>query len=285
MLESKYHITKRRAQRLLKRGLQNKLLFTPKHTNPQLYYPESRHFEVVEYLNDLEKSPKDTTGTDTSKYPLWHSLENQKANGLLEAISVLPWIPLHIHKIILQIQMDKEFYDLISTSQWKGNCGKHVEDFIENRLVTYQFYRNGNLIINVACSNRPFKLESEDDLVILYGFFGQVRNRLEDYIRDPKGRLTPNITSWVLQQCDFNKDVPITDKAQVTLPDIQLSTAFRTFRMYVKNLKGKAYFRCEESVQVNELLTPYLSSKLSPNAEILSKLQEVENMIKNKLSR
>ncbi len=62
-----------------------------------------------------------------------------------------------------------------------------------------------------------------------------------------------------MEQYDFNKDVPITDKAQMTLPDIQLSTAFETFRLYVKNLEGEANYRCEASLQVNKALPQYLA--------------------------
>jgi hypothetical protein len=55
----------------------------------------------------------------------------------------------------------------------------------------------------------------------------------------------PPITKWILKQFEFNKDVPITDEAQLTLLDIQLSTVFQTFRVYVKNLQDKAHARSE----------------------------------------
>ena len=53
---------------------------------------------------------------------------------------------------------------------------------------------------------------------------------------------------WHLIGCDLNKDVGINDLAQLTLPDIQLKTADRVFRCYVKSLRDKAVDRCEESV-------------------------------------
>jgi hypothetical protein len=62
-LTRRYQIGKSRAQRILKRGVQGHLFFTPRRTNPQKYYPESRHYAVVEYLNNREKVLKDTTGT------------------------------------------------------------------------------------------------------------------------------------------------------------------------------------------------------------------------------
>jgi hypothetical protein len=46
-LETKFGVNKRRAQRTLKRAVQNGSLFTQGRTNPQSYFPQSRHFEVV----------------------------------------------------------------------------------------------------------------------------------------------------------------------------------------------------------------------------------------------
>ena len=85
---------------------------------------------------------------------------------------------------------------------------------------------------------------------------------------------------WILKQCEFNKDVSITDEAQLTLPDLQLSTAFQTFRIYVKNLEGKAHARCESLVKVNRPLVQFLKSKINPEAEILSRIDRLSADIK-----
>lgn len=200
----------------------------------------------------------------------------------------LTFRPLLIHKIILKMSIDPTCYELIKTAPWKGNLGRSYSDPIENKLVTYTYYRNGKVKMHVACSNNPFRLETDDYLAILYSFFGQVRDRLEYQISDPHGRLVPEITKWILEQCDFNKDVPVTEKAQVTLPDIQLSTLFETFRLYIKNLHGEANYRCEVSQQVDQLLPQYLALTINPNFEILSELgdinkdiQEIKNMLRS----
>ena len=64
-LERAFGIGKARAQRILKRAALIRVLFSPSRTNPQKYYPESRHFEVIEYLNNKKYVPRDTTGTDS----------------------------------------------------------------------------------------------------------------------------------------------------------------------------------------------------------------------------
>jgi len=97
---------------------------------------------------------------------------------------------------------------------------------------------------------------------------------VEYQLSDPRGRLVPPITFWILKQCDLNKDVPITDKAQVTLPDVQLSTASKVFRSYVKNLNGQAHYRVEDSLQVNQTLK-FFESALYPQKEITSKLDAI----------
>ena len=48
-LADKCGIGKTRAQKILKVGVQKHLFFTPRRTNPQRYYPESRHYAVVDF--------------------------------------------------------------------------------------------------------------------------------------------------------------------------------------------------------------------------------------------
>ena len=100
-------------------------------------------------------------------------------------------------------------------------------EIIDQTHVKFVYYKNGKVSIYVESSNKPFRIENEDDLAVLYSLLGQVRDRLEYHVSDPRGRLTPIITTWILKQCDFDKDVPITDKAQIILPDIQLVISFR----------------------------------------------------------
>jgi len=101
-------------------------------------------------------------------------------------------------------------------------------------------------------------------------------------ISDPHGRIVLPITTWILNQCDFNKDIPLSDESQITLPDIQLKSAFGVFRLYVKNLDGKAYYRCEDSRVVNQPLIPYLNFQINPGVELFKIRKDIED-IKNKL--
>ena len=158
-----------------------------------------------------------------------------------------------------------------------------MTELVEDKQVTYIYYKNGNIVIKIACSNNPFKIDNEEDLTLLISFFGQIRDRLEYQISDPRGRIIPPITHWILKQCDFNKDIPITDEDQVTLPDIQLRRTFHVFRLYVKNLDGKAYYRCEDSRVVNQPLVPFLNFHINAIPELFRMSKDIEE-IKNKIN-
>ena len=279
--------TKYRAQRKLKYTHSSGVLFTAgdltsgleltpnfKNKRPQRYYATAIRSDIIEKLKDDNKNVcLSTTVPRHSRHPLSNCLDYEKATNLLEVMLMLPWKPLHIHKIQIELPLDKECYDLISGVQWKGNLGRCMEEFIDNTHVKYVYYKKGKVSVYIECSNKPFKIENDNDLAVLYSLLGQIRDRLQFHVSDPRGRITPNITTWILKQCDFNKDAPITEKAQIILPDIQLSSAIETFRIYVKNLAGDTFYRCEDSRQVNQPLVSYLNSTINPAQQFLQGLQ------------
>jgi len=275
-IESRFGISKFKAQRILKRGIKLRLLFTMGRTKPQIYYPESRHFDVIEYYK-TKTVPNDTTSDGVISSS---SLEAEKSNRILELLDLIKFIPLYIHKIQVLIRLDEEIYNSVNGQEFSGNHGRKQSERIDKRIVTYIYHRNGNLEVHVACSNRPFKLETQADIDILGSFFGQVRDRIEYHISDPHGRLVPNITAWTLKQCDFNKDIPITDNAQITLPDVQLTTALETFRLYVKNVNGNACYRIESSIQVSKSLAKYLANTINPNHDRTVRISNIEEVAK-----
>lgn len=279
-LQSKFGINKHKAQRILKRAIKIHRLFTYGRSKPQAYFPESRRFLVIEHFNKLNNVPIRTTGARQLNHPLCNCLDHQKAHQLLQIMINLQTRPLFLHKIQAMIQLREDCYDLINTTPFTGNLGRKVVELIDGKQVSHTYYKNKKVAIDVACSNTPFRLETEEDIVILYSFFGQIRDRLEYQISDPRGRIVPFISQWTLKQIDFNKDVPITDEAQITLPDIQLTSALQTFRLYVKNLEGTAHYTCERSIVIEKPLTLYLSSVLNPSIDIIRKLDIINEEIK-----
>jgi hypothetical protein len=149
------------------------------------------------------------------------------------------------------LSIDKEYYTTIEKQSLSRNRGKVYEEYIGKANVKYTYYPNGKVEILIACSSNPFKIESDGDVSILFSFFGQVKELLLIQLSDIRERRVSPITEWKLVQCDINNDVEITDKAQVTFPDIQLESADRIFRLYVKSLHDKAVYRCEELLAFN----------------------------------
>jgi hypothetical protein len=284
-LRTKFGIGKSRAQRILKRGKKKRLFFSPVRKNPQEYFPESRRFQVVEYINKSNNVPKDTTGTSHFNSPLSYAIEQQKAANFLETLLFARNISRQINKIELEAVTDKKkmldkdyYYHMNSPKELPQNKGKAVEEFIDERKIKFIHYRNCKVMISISCSEKPFPIETEEDILNLFSFFGQIRDRLGYQISDPRGRIVGPIASWILKQCEINKDIPITDEAQLTLPDIQLSTANRVFRLYVKNLGGQAHYRIEELLQVNQPLQ-ILDSMLNVNQGVEKRIDELNRKI------
>jgi hypothetical protein len=171
------------------------------------------------------------------------------------------------------LSIDKEYYTTIEKQSRPRNRGKVYEEHIGKAHVKYTYYPNGKVEILVACSRHSLKIESDSDVSILFSFLGQVKELLLIQLNDIRERIVPQITEWKLVQCDINNDVEITAKAQVTFPDIQLESADRVFRLYVKSLHDKAVYRCEES----------LAFKNVPLVEALDQIRNPYKSLENKI--
>jgi hypothetical protein len=101
------------------------------------------------------------------------------------------------------------------------------------------------------------------------------------WITDIREHSIPTIPEWILKECDLNKDITIDERAQLTLPDIQLKTAAGVFRLYIKSLKDRAVCRAEESLKVDTLLPEALDNIRHPYKSIENKLFDIGQQIKD----
>jgi hypothetical protein len=154
------------------------------------------------------------------------------------------------------------------------NRAKPYEEIIGRRRVTYRLSPNGTVEVAISTTDTPFRIEKDEDVSDLFSFLGQVRDRFLYHVSDIRENHVPHILKWVLKQCDFNKDIKISDKAQITLPDIQLKQADRVFRLYIKIIEGKAYCRGEESLTLNKILQEALDNIRHPYKSIENKISE-----------
>jgi hypothetical protein len=183
----------------------------------------------------------------------------------------------YIHKLHLQLSVASEYYHTITEAlpKAKKNKGKQHLEHMARGDVNFIIYPNGKVMVFIACSNNPFKLETDEDEGNLFSFLGQVRDRLLYVLNDPRERAVPSIMEWHLSECDINKDIEITDMMQLSSIDIQLKYADRVFRQYVKSLHDKAVYRCEESLVFND--TPLVKAL----DQIRNPYKSLENKIDN----
>jgi hypothetical protein len=177
------------------------------------------------------------------------------------------------------LYIDKEYYNQLSQKEGHINRAKRHEEIIGRRHVNFTLSPNGTIEIDVKSSDTPFRIETDDDESTIFSFLGQVRDRLLYVVKDPKERHVPPIMERVLKQCDLNKDVEINDKVQVTLPDIQLKTADRVFRIYIKSLQDRAVCRAEESLKLDLQLPEALDIIRHPYKSIESKLSKILEIV------
>jgi hypothetical protein len=311
-LQSRCSLKKNHAQRSLKHFYMNQVLFTAgdltskgiillQNTNPQQYFPVCIKTDILE---DLKKRTRNVhvepTGSNLigsnligsnlirstltrSNHPshgnaLSNVFEHQKAQSFLDILINLPFTPLHIHKLQLSLSIDKEYYQDLAKKAEPINLAKRFEQHVGRRYVIYTFSPNGRVEIAIRSSDTPFKLEDEEDICILFSFFGQVRDRLICYVSDIQERGIPLITEWILKECDLNKDIEIDAKAQLYLPDIQLKYAGQVFRMYIKSLHDRSGCRVENSLTIGSPLVHALDGILLPAKEIHDLTEEIRQL-------
>jgi len=181
--------SKANAQRILKDCCQQRIgkdgilhapiLFrSPKRTNPQRFYPSLLRADILEKLKQRGNVPIEVTepssffscSSTSSKAPL-STLEQQKAQNLIDILYSFGRYPLYIHKLQLQLSLESRYYTDIQKSSSKYNKAKQHEERIGTAaVVKYLVYPNGTVMVFVACSNTPFKLEDEADESLLYSF-------------------------------------------------------------------------------------------------------------------
>jgi hypothetical protein len=238
--------------------------------------------EMLENLKKEKNVPVQATGVNLQRdpiNPLSNAIEHQKAHTFLEALVVLAYASPYIHKLLLMFHLNSGFYNEMNQREQPINRAKPYEENIGRRHVTYRLSPNGTVEVYVATNDDPFTIERDEDISALFAFLGQVRDRLLYHVSDIKENHVPNLLNWILKQCDLNKDVEIDDMTQLTFPDIQLKSADRVFRLYVKIREGKAYCRGEESLTLNQTLPEALDNIRHPYKSLERKIDHVIQLL------
>lgn len=156
----RFHCSKNKAQLILKNCCQQKIgkdgithppfLFrSPKRTNPQHYYPSVLKADIFEKLKQRGNVPLHLTEVTSSNAP-FSTLEEKKAQNLLDALVLLGHYPPYIHKLQLQLSLDPRYYADIQKDHLKYNKAKQHEEKIGTALVKYLVYPNGKTMVFIA---------------------------------------------------------------------------------------------------------------------------------------
>jgi len=229
--------------------VENKTLFTLRPCRPQQYFPKSIEPEVR-----ASKLSKSTAITTTVPSTLQRAI---KANSLAEVLSRIPFTPLGIHRIQMKTHVDpNEITD----------CHNIVNNEpLGNRYVTYMPYNTtGTVVIDLACTENPYRLQEDYDVSILFGAIGQCYERLLRMLSDRHERIVPHFMDWRLMACDIGRDIPITSSAHINLPKynpIELKEVDRVFRLYTKIIGHEPVYRLEESCTLKT--QPYISNAIT----------------------
>jgi hypothetical protein len=184
----------------------------------------------------------------------------------------------------VQTTINPEYYEPLPQDlalKWQKNRGKPHYERMARGDITFIVYPNGKVLVMAACSNKPFKLETDEDESNLFSFLGQVRDRLLFYLHDPMEHTVPPLVEWWLKECDINKDVEVSDLMQLTSIDLQFKDVDRVFRLYIKTLGDRAVYRAEESVTLDAPITEALRSIRNPNERLEKKIDELKEMIRS----
>jgi len=279
-------------EKVVRNGKKDPIVFRLKNkrTNPQRYFPFCIKAEVIANarngqirLIDTTGGGQDKEGQPSSPSPLHNAIENQMTSSFLAQLSLLPFQPLNMHNIHLWTIIDKSHYEEIFLKPWSYNETKIQVERIGVREVIFKFHKKGSIEIAISCSKYPLPIETDDDVNNFFIFLGQVKDRLAYILSDPRERIIPLVDKWVLKYCDFNKDIEIGDIGQLMNLNIQIKSAGKAFRLYVKNLQDKFVLRGEKLETIDQPITTFLNkSILYPYNSMQKRFDEVIDLL-NKL--
>ncbi len=286
-------VSKGVAQRRLKYFHAREVLFTAndliseginvlKNKSPQEFFPTCIRAEIIEALTKQKSVQVNPTGATHSSVLTSSDFIDQTLEG--HVLPLLPEAPLHIHNIHLKTKISTECYLELSLPPIPGNNGKRYSEIVGTSSVDYTFYPNGTVNVEVTCSNHPFKLQTEQDRSRLLVFFGQVRQVLTFFLKDPHERIVPDIMEWELTECDINNDINVSDWFHYTSLKIQVKHFDHLFCLYVKAMGKDTVYRVEERKQPHKNPLEFINDIFNPVERIEKQIAEFREQQEKKLS-
>ena len=231
-------------------------------------------------------------GIIKSKHPLSQCIEYMSYYTLEGFIlPLLREAPLLVHNLTFKTKIIPECYSELNLPLFRRNQGKLYEVIIGGTKVDYILYSSGTVVIHTTWSNFPFKVETEEDRLKLVAYFGQIRAGLIHLLNDSHERIVPAISEWEVTECDFNKDIKVSDYFHMTALKIRIKHLDHLLGLYVKAMGQDTVLRVEETKRPNMRAADFIIDIFNPmgglQSELLDqrrKINEMYDIIKKSLA-
>jgi hypothetical protein len=283
-IEREFSVNKAKAQRKLKHFHGRKVLFTAsdlilegisilQNKSPQQYFPTCIKAKIIEDLSKRKNVLVKPTGVNHSSSPLSSLISDISLNTsdqiVLQTLEghilpLLPTAPSYIHNIHLKLNIVSQCYLELDLPITHGNKGKKYTKIIGTSRVDYTFYPNGTVIVEVMCSNHPFRLQTEEDRSSLLVFLGQIEQVLISILSASHGRIVQNVLEWKVTECDINRDIKVSDWFHYTGLKIQVKHMDHIFSLYIKSMGKDTVYRVEERKHPHKPAIDFINDVLNP---------------------
>jgi hypothetical protein len=188
-------------------------------------------------------------------------------------LPLLPTAPPSIHNIHLKCESCTDCYQSLPLLSYKKNVGKYQVIDINNIPVSYVFYPNGTIDIYTKNSERPFRLQTEEDRVDLIAFIRKIKGNL------PHQVLVPDIEQWEFTECDINRDLKVSDLLHISCVKVQVKHMDHLFRVYIKKIGNGTFCRVEETKNLKMPVIEAINQILNPFDRIERQLSEIQRLL------
>jgi hypothetical protein len=191
-------------------------------------------------------------------------------------LPLLPTVPLHIHNIHLKCEIIGDrmsCYTSLQLPSYKQNIGKYQVLYIDNIPVNYVFYPNGTIDIYTKNSEKPFRLQTEEDRVNLIAFIRKIKDNIPSQI------VVPDIDRWEFTECDLNRDVKVSDLLHLSCVKVQVKHMDHLFRIYIKRINNETFCRVEETKNLKMPVIEAINHILNPYDRVERQLSEIQRLL------
>jgi hypothetical protein len=190
-------------------------------------------------------------------------------------LPLLPTVPLHIHNMHLKCESKggNDYYHALTLPSYKKNIGKYQVLDIDDVPVCYVFYPNGTIDINTKNSEKPFRLQTEEDRVNLIAFIRKIKDNLPPHVA------VPDIEQWEFTECDINRDVKVSDLLHISSLKVQIKHMDHLFRIYIKKIGNKTFCRVEETKSLKMPVIEAINHILNPFDRIERQISEIGRLL------